>query len=134
MRRLLIVATVCALPAAPATVAIRQLDAEFEGVSASLRVPIGRTVLRVTVLICLTATLEVAVYVFVNVMTIVWRSSSSTVRDTKPASVTAVHMDEAGQASAAAAMAILGSALTAKIVPLVLASVADRLTQAWWRR
>jgi hypothetical protein len=45
-------------------------------------------------------------------------------------------MDQAGQASAAAAMAvtILGAALTAIIVQLVMASVADRLTQAWWRR
>ena len=43
----------------------------FEAVSVSLRVPIWRTVLRMTVPICLPATLEVTVYVLVNVMTTV---------------------------------------------------------------
>ena len=45
-----------------------------------------------------------------------------------------VHINETGQASAAMAATILGAALTAKILQLVLASLADWLTQAARRR
>ncbi|MFN7308437.1 MAG: hypothetical protein ACK5TQ_17940 [Acetobacteraceae bacterium] len=55
--------------------------------------------------------------------------------DTKPASVSVVHMDEAGQASAAAAMAcvILAISLTAKLTELTVGGLFARFTSAWRR-
>jgi iron(III) transport system permease protein len=125
--------TVCHLAA---TAAIRQLDREFEAASVSLKVPVWRTFLRVTVPICLPAILEIAIYIFVNAMTTVSAVIFLYGPDTKPASVAVVHMDEAGQASAAAAMAvtILAATTLAKIAQIGAASVVNRLTQSWRRR
>lgn len=125
--------TVCHLTA---TTAIRQLDAEFEAASVSLKVPVWRTFLRVTVPICLPAILEIAIYIFVNAMTTVSAVIFLYGPDTKPASVAVVHMDEAGQASAAAAMAvtILAATTLAKIAQIGASSVVTRLTQSWRRR
>ncbi|MCE2921673.1 MAG: putative 2-aminoethylphosphonate ABC transporter permease subunit, partial [Roseomonas sp.] len=85
-----------------AVTAIRQLDPEFEAVSASLHVPIWQTFGRVTLPICLPAILEILVFFFVSAMTTVSAVIFLYGPDTKPASVSVVHMDEAGQASAAA--------------------------------
>jgi iron(III) transport system permease protein len=125
--------TVCHLTA---TAAIRQLDPEFEAASVSLKVPVWRTFLRVTVPICLPAILEVAIYIFVNAMTTVSAVIFLYGPDTKPASVAVVHMDEAGQASAAAAMAvtILIAATLVKISQIGLSAIVDRVTQSWRRR
>lgn len=125
--------TVCHLAA---TAAIRQLDREFEAASVSLKVPVWRTFLRVTVRICLPAILEIAIYIFVNAMTTVSAVIFLYGPDTKPASVAVVHMDEAGQASAAAAMAvtILAATTVAKIAQIGASSVVTRLTQSWRRR
>jgi len=125
--------TVCHLAA---TTAIRQLDAEFEAASVSLKVPVWQTFLRVTVPICLPAILEIAVYIFVNAMTTVSAVIFLYGPDTKPASVAVVHMDEAGQASAAAAMAvtILAATTIAKLAQIGASSVVTRLTQSWRRR
>jgi iron(III) transport system permease protein len=122
--------TVCHLTA---TTAIRQLDPEFESVSASLRVPVWRTFMRVTMPICLPAILDVAVYIFVNAMTTVSAVIFLYGPDTKPASVAVVHMDEAGQASAAAAMAVTILAVTtaAKFFQVLTGGFAQRTTQAW---
>lgn len=119
-----------------AATAIRQLDPEFEAVSASLRVPLFSTFGRVTVPICLPAIMEIWVYVFVNAMTTVSAVIFLYGPDTKPASVAVVHMDEAGQASAAAAMAcmLLAATVTVKGVQLLLARLLDRKTQGWRRR
>jgi iron(III) transport system permease protein len=125
--------TVCHLTA---TAAIRQLDREFEAVSMSLKVPVWRTFLRVTVPMCLPAILEIAIYVFVNAMTTVSAVIFLYGPQTKPASVAVVHMDEAGQASAAAAMAvtILIATTAAKLGQIGVSSVVDRHTQSWRRR
>ena len=119
-----------------ATTAIRQLDPEFESVGASLRVPAWVTFGRVTVPICMPAILEVWVYLFVNAMTTVSAVIFLYGPDTKPASVAVVHMDEAGQVSAAAAMAcaILAITVGAKIAQLIVSALLDRTTQAWRRR
>jgi iron(III) transport system permease protein len=125
--------TVCHLTA---TTAIRQLDPEFEAVSASLKVPVWVTFLRVTLPICLPAILEIFVYLFVNAMATVSAVIFLYGPDTKPASVAVVHMDEAGQASAAAAMAvaILAANVLVKVVHVALGGTIDRFTQAWRRR
>jgi iron(III) transport system permease protein len=119
-----------------ATTAIRQLDPEFESVGASLKVPVWVTFGRVTVPICLPALLEVWVYMFVNALTTVSAVIFLYGPDTKPASVAVVQMDEAGQASAAAAMAcvLLAAATTAKLLQLALGGLAGRSTQGWRRR
>ena len=54
-----------------ATTALKQLDSEFEAVSASLKVPLLRTMTRVTVPVCLPAVLDIGIYLFVNAMTTV---------------------------------------------------------------
>jgi len=116
-----------------AVTAIRQLDPEFESVGASLRVPQLITFGRVTVPMCLPAMLEIAIYLFVSAMTTVSAVIFLYGPDTKPASVAAVHMDEAGQASVASAMAVAILAVTsaAKLAQLALGAVLGRFTQAW---
>jgi iron(III) transport system permease protein len=118
-----------------AVTAIRQLDPEFEAASASLHVPIWRTFGRVTLPICLPAILEILVFLFVSAMTTVSALIFLYGPDTKPASIAVVHMDEAGQVSAAAAMAcvILAISLTAKLSEIVASRVLIRFTSAWRR-
>lgn len=119
-----------------AVTAIRQLDPEFESVGASLKVPVWITFGRVTVPICLPAILDIAVYIFVNAMTTVSAVIFLYGPDTKPASVAVVHMDEAGQASAAAAMAVTILAVTTgvKLLQVATNGPVDRATQRWRRR
>jgi iron(III) transport system permease protein len=119
-----------------AMTAIRQLDPEFEAVGASLKVPAWITFGRVTLPICLPALLEIWVFLFVNAMTTVSALVFLYGPDTKPASVAVLHMDEAGQASAAAALAcvLLAATMTAKLAQLALGTVVNRATQAWRRR
>jgi len=118
-----------------AVTAIRQLDPEFEAVSASLHVPIWQTFGRVTLPICLPAIFEILVFLFVSAMTTVSAVIFLYGPDTKPASVSVVHMDEAGQASAAAAMAcvIMAISLSAKLIQLVVGGLFARVTSAWRR-
>jgi iron(III) transport system permease protein len=119
-----------------ATTAVRQLDPEFEAVGASLKVPAAVTFWRVTLPICIPALLEIWVFLFVNAMTTVSAVIFLYGPDTKPASVAVVHMDEAGQASAAAAMAcaLLAATTLAKLAQLAVGTMLDRSTQAWRRR
>jgi len=118
-----------------AVTAIRQLDPEFEAVSASLHVPIWQTFGRVTLPICLPAIFEILVFLFVSAMTTVSAVIFLYGPDTKPASVSVVHMDEAGQASAAAAMAcvIMAISLSAKLMQLLVGGLFARVTSAWRR-
>jgi iron(III) transport system permease protein len=119
-----------------ARTAIRGLDREFESVGASLKVPVWRTFGVVTVPICLPAILDIAVYIFVNTMTTVSAVVFLYGPDTKPASVAMMQMDEAGQASAAAAMGmcILAATASVKLLQVAMGGVVDRATQAWRQR
>lgn len=101
-----------------ATTALKQIDPEFEAVSASLKVPFWRTFTRVSLPICLPTVLELAVYLFVNAMTTVSAVIFLYGPDTKLASIAIVHMDEAGTTASAAAMAsvIMATALTARLL------------------
>ena len=118
-----------------AVTAIRQLDREFEAVSASLHVPIWQTFGRVTLPICLPAIFQILIFLFVSAMTTVSAVIFLYGPDTKPASIAVVHMDEAGQVSAAAAMAcvILAVSLTAKLIEIVAGTVFARFASAWRR-
>ncbi len=124
------------VPHLTATTAIRHLDPEFEAVGASLKVPLWHTFARVTVPMSLPAILEIATYFFVNAMTTVSAVIFLYGPATKTASVAVVHMDEAGQQSAAAAMAcvIFAITTTAKLLQLVVGTVVERRTQRWRRR
>jgi iron(III) transport system permease protein len=119
-----------------ALTALRQIDPEFESVSASLKVPFYRTFARVTVPICFPAILDIGVYMFVNAMTTVSAVIFLYGPENKLASISIVHMDEAGKTASAAAMATL-IVLTAVAVK-ALHVLADRLVfnrlQAWRKR
>jgi iron(III) transport system permease protein len=119
-----------------ATTALKQLDSEFEAVSASLKVSLFRTMSRVTVPVCLPAVLDVSIYLFVNAMTTVSAVIFLYSTETKPAAVTIVNMDEAGFTAAAAAMAvcIVATSAAVKIVHLMLTRRIERSTQAWRKR
>jgi iron(III) transport system permease protein len=93
--------TVCHLTA---VTALKQLDAEFEAVSASLKVPIWRTFLRVTVPVCLPAILDIAIYYFVNAMTTVSAVIFIYTGSTKLMAINALNTDDAGNTAAACAM------------------------------
>jgi len=119
-----------------ATTALKQIDPEFESVSASLKVPVWRTFLRVTAPICLSTILDIAVYLFVNAMTTVSSVIFLYAPDTKLASVAALNIEEAGTTAAAAALCVVIVATSASVKALHL--IADRFLlgrlQAWRRR
>ena len=116
-----------------ATTALKQLDAEFEAVSASLKVSLGRMFARVTVPVCLPAVLDISIYLFVNAMTTVSAVIFLYGSDTKLAAVSIIHMDEAGFTAAAAAMAVVIVATSAgvKLLHSLLTWHLSRRTQAW---
>ena len=125
--------TVCHLTA---TTSLKQLDSEFEAVSASLKVSLLRTMARVTVPVCMPAVLDVSIYLFVNAMTTVSAVIFLYSTDTKLASVTIINMDESGftAAAAAMAMAIVATSAAVKITHVVLTRRLERTTQAWRKR
>ncbi|MBM3532342.1 MAG: putative 2-aminoethylphosphonate ABC transporter permease subunit [Alphaproteobacteria bacterium] len=118
-----------------AVTALKQLDAEFEAVSASLKVPVWRTFFRVTVPICLPAILDVAIYFFVNAMTTVSAVIFLYSSETKLASLAIVNMDESGFTAGAAGMAtvIVVTSAAVKLAQLGLSRLLSR-TQAWRKR
>lgn len=116
-----------------ALTALKQLDPEFESVSASLKTPFYRTAWRVTTPMCLPAILDTAIYFFVNAMTTVSAVVFLYSPNTTLASVAVLNMDDAGDTAAAAAMAML-IVVTAGLVRLLHAGLSRWLhqrTQAW---
>jgi iron(III) transport system permease protein len=119
-----------------AATALKQIDPEFEAVSASLKVPFWQTFTRVSLPICLPTVLELAVYLFVNAMTTVSAVIFLYGADTKLASIAIVHMDEAGATASAAAMAsvIMATALGARLILVLLNRGVVHRLQRWRRR
>lgn len=119
-----------------AVTALKQIDAEFEAVSASLKVPFWVTFRRVTAPICLPAILDIAVYLFVNTLTTVSAVIFLYGPATKLASIAIVHMDEAGAMAAAAAMAtcIVATAMAAKLLHVLLDRLVFARFQTWRKR
>ncbi|MCF8170818.1 MAG: putative 2-aminoethylphosphonate ABC transporter permease subunit [Candidatus Methylopumilus sp.] len=116
-----------------ATTALKQLDSEFESVSTSLKISIGRMFKRVTVPVCLPAILDISIYFFVNAMTTVSAVIFLYGSNTKLAAVSIVQMDEAGSTAAAAAMAvvIVATSVAVKVVHSLLTYQLRKKTQAW---
>jgi len=116
-----------------ALTALKQLDPEFESVSASLKTPFYRTFWRVTTPMCLPAILDIGIYFFINAMTTVSAVVFLYSPDTTLASVAVLNMDDAGDTAPAAAMAML-IVITAGAVRLLhtgLSHWLHRRTQAW---
>ncbi|MEQ1515770.1 MAG: putative 2-aminoethylphosphonate ABC transporter permease subunit [Usitatibacteraceae bacterium] len=118
-----------------AVTALKALDAEFESVSASLKVPFFKTFWRVTLPICTPALLDIARYFFINAMTTISAVVFLYSPDTKVASIAILNLDEAGEIGAAAAMAVLIAAAStlATLLFILLGWWVNRSTQAWRR-
>jgi len=119
-----------------ATTALKQIDPEFEVVSASLKVPVWRTFMVVTVPVCLPAILDIAIYLFVNAMTTVSALVFLYSPNTTLAAIAVLNMDDAGDVAPAAAMATMifvTSALVRAAYTLVTRGLLGR-AQAWRRR
>ncbi|HMC16830.1 MAG TPA: putative 2-aminoethylphosphonate ABC transporter permease subunit [Albitalea sp.] len=116
-----------------AVTALKALDAEFEAVSASLKVPFFKTFWRVTLPICTPALVDIARYFFINAMTTISAVVFLYSPDTKVASIAILNLDEAGEAGAAAACAVLIAATStlATLLFMALGAWTDRRTQAW---
>ena len=115
--------------------ALKALDGEFEAVSASLKVPFFKTFWRVTLPICTPALVDIARYFFVNAMTTISAVIFLYSPETRLASIAVLNMDEAGELSPAAAMAVLIAVASAIATALftLLGWWIDRRTQAWKR-
>ncbi|WP_191601497.1 putative 2-aminoethylphosphonate ABC transporter permease subunit [Marinomonas algicola] len=125
--------TVCHLTA---TTALKQIDAEFESVSASLKVPQILTFWRVSLPVCMPAVLDIASYLFVNAMTTVSAVVFLYSYNTTLASVAVLNMDDAGDIAPAAAMAvmIMMTCMLARVAHWFLGSVLLKKTQHWRKR
>jgi iron(III) transport system permease protein len=113
--------TVCFLTA---TTALKQIDPEFEAVSASMSVPFYKTFWRVTMPLSLPAILEIGIYFFVNAMVTISAIIFLYPANLPLAAVAIVNMDDAGDIAAAAAMSTL----------IVLTSLGVRLLYSWLTR
>jgi len=118
-----------------ATTALKQMDAQFESVAASLKQPFYRTFLRVTVPVCTPAILDISIYLFVNAMTTVSAVVFLYSPHTTLASVAVLNMDDAGDIAPAAAMGmmIFYTAASVKILHYFLSRGIEAKTQAWRR-
>ena len=116
-----------------AVTALKALDAEFEAVSASLKVPFYKTFWRVTLPICTPALVDIARYFFINAMTTISAVVFLYSPDTKVAAIAILNLDEAGEIGAAAACAVLIAAASTVVTLLFMALGwwIDRRTQAW---
>jgi len=119
-----------------AATALKQMDSEFEAVSASLKVSLFRTMARVTVPVCLPSVLDISIYLFVNAMTTVSAVIFLYSTETKLSAITIIHMEESGFTAAAAAMAvtIVATSAAVKIAHVLLTRRLERRTQGWRRR
>ena len=119
-----------------ATTALKQMDAEFEAVSSSLKVPFYKTFARVTVPVCIPAILDISIYLFVNAMTTVSAVIFLYSADTQLASVAVLNMDDAGDTAPAAAMGmmIVYTSAAVRLLHFLLTRGIARRTQAWRKR
>jgi len=119
-----------------AVTALKQMDPEFESVSASLKQPFYRTFGRVTVPVCLPAILDISIYLFVNAMTTVSAVVFLYSPDTALASIAVLNMDDAGDIAPAAAMGMMifySNAIVRLLHAGLTRGVITR-TQAWRMR
>ncbi len=113
--------------------ALKQIDPEFEAVSASMRVPFYKTFWRVTIPLALSAILEIGIYFFVNAMITVSEVIFIYPPTLPLASVAIINMDDAGDTAAAAAMSTLlvCTSLGVRLLYWFLTRGLQKRTQAW---
>jgi len=116
-----------------ATTALKQMDAEFENVSASLGVPFYTTFWRVTVPMALPAIIGISMYFFLNAMVTLSAVVFLVAPGTELAAVAVLLMDDAGDSAQAAAMSVLIIAvgLGVRLAYWALMRGVTRRTQAW---
>jgi len=119
-----------------AVTALKQMDPEFESVSASLKAPFYKTFFKVTVPVCTPAILDISMYLFLNAMTTVSAVIFLYSSDTTLASVAVMNMDDAGDIAPAAAMAMMiaYTCAGARILHAILTHGLIKHTQAWRHR
>jgi len=119
-----------------AATALKQMDNEFESVSASLKQPFYKLFVRVSVPVCLPAILDISIYLFVNAMTTVSAVVFLYSTGTALASVAVLNMDDAGDVAPAAAMGmmIFYTNVVARTVHALVSKLLIRRTQAWRTR
>ena len=119
-----------------AITALKQMDPEFESVSASLKAPFYKTFGRVTVPVCLPAIFDISMYLFLNAMTTVSAVVFIYSSDTALASVAVMNMDDQGDVPMAAAMAMMiaYTCLAARLLHTFLTRGVILKTQAWRKR
>jgi iron(III) transport system permease protein len=119
-----------------AVTALKQMDREFEAVSASLKQPTMKLFARVTVPVCLPAILDISIYLFVNAMTTVSAVVFLYSPKTTLASIAVLNMDDAGDIAPAAAMGmmIFYTNAAARIIHLIASKGILKRTQAWRSR
>ncbi len=124
------------VPHLTATTALKQVDPEFESVSASLKVPFYRTFSRVTFPICMPAVLDISIYLFINAMTTVSAVVFLWGPETHLASVAVLNMDDQGDIAPAAAMAmmIVYTSAAVRILHGILTRGISRRALAWRKR
>ena len=121
------------VPFLTATTSLKQLDGEFENVSASLSVPFYRTFWRVTVPIALPSIVGIGMYFFLNAMVTLSAVVFLVAPGTELAAVAVLLLDDAGESAQATAMSVLiiGIGLLARLMYWVLLRGITRRTQAW---
>ncbi len=119
-----------------AVTALKQMDREFESVSASLKQPTMKLFSRVTVPVCLPAILDISIYLFVNAMTTVSAVVFLYSPTTTLASIAVLNMDDAGDIAPAAAMGmmIFYTNAAARILHQIASKGVLKRTQAWRTR
>jgi iron(III) transport system permease protein len=116
-----------------AVTALKQMDREFEAVSASLKQPFHKLFAKVTVPVCVPSILDISIYLFVNAMTTVSAVIFLYSPDTTLASVAVLNMDDAGDIAPAAAMGmmIFYTNVGARLIHQFVSRNLVRRTQAW---
>ena len=119
-----------------AVTALKQMDKEFESVSASLKVPIYNTFRRVTVPVCLPAILNIMVYLFINAMTTVSAVVFLYFPHTQTASIMMLFQDDNGflESALAVGISIFITSAAVRILHWLLTRGIMRRTQAWRQR
>ena len=121
------------VPFLTATAALKQMDAEFEHVGASMGVPFYRTFWHVTVPMALPSIVGISMYFFLNAMVTLSAAVFLVAPGTELAAVAMLLMDDAGDTAQAAAMSVLIVAigLVVRLVYWALLRGVTRRTQAW---
>ena len=121
------------VPHLTATTALKQLDVEFESVSASLKVPFYKTFWHVTFPICIPAIINIWIYLFVTAITTVSAVVFLYGHNTVIAAVAVLNMDDAGDVAPAAAMGmmIVYTAAGVRVLHWIVSQYIEKRTQKW---